>query len=239
MAALAMMLPGLALAQDEPAVEDTDIVVGVVDIAPDGTITINGIVIDYAGVSLPSPLTSGDLVIVSGVFIDETTLQVSTFELFEDEPEDEPTEEELDENGEIVCGSLTQPVAQRISEAFDVTYDEVMGMHCEGNGLGNIVRAYLLAQASEDGVSAAEYLEMHHSGMGWGSIVSESGVHPSELAPGQIRNRTQDVGDDAGDGSDVSPASNGQGNAGGNGNGNSNNNAGGNGNGNGNSNAGG
>ena len=62
-------------------------------------------------------------------------------------------------------------------------------------------------QATDDmegGITAEDawmYLDLHGAGMGWGQIVQESGVHPSELAPGRLRNRNAD--DTTEDGSDL------------------------------------
>jgi len=248
-AAAVLVLPGVALAQDEPPVEDVGILVGVVETAPDGTIMVEGYVIDTSMVTLPSPLNDGDIVIVIGIFTDDMTLQATSFELFEEQPDEDmdddmdgDMEDDMDDDSEYACNDMTNPVAMRIAEAFEVTNDEVAAMHCDGNGFGNIVRAYLLAEASAEGdepMTAEEYLMLHHSGMGWGNIVRESGVHPSDLAPGQIRN--QDDMDDTVEGDDTAmrgttTSSTGPGNSnnhgnsnGNNGNGNSNN---GNGNGN-------
>ncbi|MCA9904889.1 MAG: hypothetical protein KC547_13625 [Anaerolineae bacterium] len=233
-AVLVMLLPGMALAQDDPVVEE-DMVVGVVEIAPDGTITVNGIVVDYTDVELPSPLNSGDLVIVTGIFVDETTIRATSFVLFDDD--EDMDDGETDDDGEMVddtCADADHPLALRIGDAFEVDPADVMAMHCDGNGFGNIVRAYLLAEAGEDGMTAEDFLALHHGGMGWGNIVRESEVDPSDLAPGQIRNRNQEenTGDTAPGNSGNAP-----GHTNNPGNGNSNSNAGGNGNGNGNSNS--
>ncbi|MCL4250512.1 MAG: hypothetical protein KJ065_20345 [Anaerolineae bacterium] len=240
-AALVLLLPGMALAQDDPAVEE-EMVVGAVEIAPDGTITVNGIVIDTSDVTLPSPLNNGDLVIVTGVFVDETTLRATSFVLFEDD-EDEVEEVDDEEVDPDTCADMEHPLALRIGDAFEVDPADVMALHCDGNGFGNIVRAYLLAEAGEDGMTAEDFLALHHGGMGWGNIVRDSEVDPSDLAPGQIRNRNQEenTGDTAPGNSGNAPGrnnnpgqGNGNGNAGGNGNGNGNSNAGGNGRGRGN-----
>ena len=59
------------------------------------------------------------------------------------------------------------------------------------------------------------------AGMGWGQIVQESGVHPSELAPGRLRNRNTD--DTSDDGTELDTQSTSPGNSGNNGRGNGNN----------------
>lgn len=154
-------------------------------------------------------------------------------------PEPDVTEEAPIELGN--CVPETHPVANRIANAYDVDVAEVIAMHCAGNGFGNIARAFLLAEAaaedadmddteSVDGEDielvitpedAWAYLDLHKAGTGWGQIVQESGVHPSELAPGRLRNRNTD--DTSDDGTELDTQSTGPGNSGNNGRGNGNN----------------
>jgi len=131
----------------------------------------------------------------------------------EEPPVDEPT---CDADGttedtaddcveEEECTPDGHPVAARIADAFDVSPCEVEEMHDAGNGFGNIAKAYLLAEAANqailDGLAEGEevdptlltdpqaFIDMHSSGTGWGQIVQASGIHPSALAPGQLKNR--------------------------------------------------
>src|SRR5690606_19139968 len=103
-----------------------------------------------------------------------------------EEPEMTPEPEATEEPVVATCGNANHPVAARLAEEFGMSQDEIMAMHCQGNGFGNIARALLLARAAEDGNTAQDYLDRHHAGEGWGHIVRESGMHPSELAPGRI-----------------------------------------------------
>jgi hypothetical protein len=72
----------------------------------------------------------------------------------------------------------TQPVAQAIADFFGVSVTEVLTLHQEGLGFGEIARAYFLArELAADGdpandLSAALVLAMHQGGMGWGQIVA-------------------------------------------------------------------
>lgn len=85
----------------------------------------------------------------------------------------------------VSCGSgNTHPVAARLADAFGVSYAEIMDWHCKGFGFGEIARAYLLAEKGE-GLTVTAILAMRSAGQGWGSIVKDSGVAPSELAPGK------------------------------------------------------
>jgi hypothetical protein len=254
-----------SLAQDVTSVEDDPsftIVTGALEFTPTGDIVVAGIIIAPAGAFNPSDLEAGDLVIVTGLMLNDGTLQAISLELFDDTddevevtPEPELTPEatlevtpevtpeltpEATTAPEADCGNPNHPVATRIAETFDVTYEEVMAMHCAGEGFGNIIRAYTLAAASTDGATAQDFIDRHHNGEGWGHIMADSDVHPSDLAPGQvIKHHDEDVDDSEGGGNG---GGNGNGNNGGNGNGGNgggHGNGGGNGNGNGNGNNGG
>ncbi len=74
---------------------------------------------------------------------------------------------------EAACGSgNTQPVAQRLADAFGVSYGEIMGWHCQGFGFGEIAKAYLLAKKT--GKSASDYFGMKKGGQGWGNIIKDA-----------------------------------------------------------------
>ena len=117
------------------------------------------------------------------------------------------------------CNRPNHPVAQRLADAFGVSYDEIIGWHCAGFGFGEIARAYLLADAT--GATAASYFDQRRRGLGWGEIVKQTGVHPSDLAPGQVIRRGGNNDDDGDDQNDNHP---GNGNSNGRGNGNNGNN---------------
>ena len=89
--------------------------------------------------------------------------------------------------------------------SFDVPYEELAQAHCDGNGLGEIARA--LALAEQDSVAATwqEILAMRDS-MGWGAILKEFDVKPSELAPGKVvsKNKNKNKGDDDAPGNSAS-----------------------------------
>jgi hypothetical protein len=281
---LLILLTGLALAstvtaQDPPPDDNLTLVVGALDVMPDGTLVVGGIalvVTDYS--LLPSPLMDGDIVVVTGVLLDATTLQVISFERFDGESTPTPTPDmtltgtpDLTLTATITviatvtpemtltpmptltaCEAQQHPVALQIAETFAVPVEEVMALHCAGNGFGNIVRAYALAEAMGDGTTAQDLIARHNSGEGWGNIMRDSDVHPSELAPGRVLRGGPHGSDDAtaeansasagASGGNGNGNGNGNGgNGGGNGNGNGSNgngNGGGNGNGNGNGNGG-
>lgn len=254
---LAIVLPltaqeGTTVETDE---ESTIIVTGAVSFGPSGDILVGGYIIAPASAFNPSSLTEGDVVIIIGRLLpDGLTVQAESFEFFDEpeateEPEATPestpeatpettpeatpeaTPESTPEATEEpeTCGNPAHPVATRIAEEFEVSYAEVMAMHCDGNGFGNIVRAFLLAEAGGDASTAQDFLDRHHAGEGWGHIMRESGMHPSSFAPGRaLKNKDNDEGEE------VAPVTNQQSNGNGNGHGNGNNGNNGNGNGNGN-----
>ncbi len=243
------------LAQTQNATPDPNdqvVLVGTVDLSQ-GVIMVNGYIV------VPSPdfqsatLYQGDLVVVIGyIQPDGVTVQATSVELFDEytpppEATEEPTAEVTPEItpeptsvataevtpepvGSVGCSQTNQPVAQRLADLFGVSYNEIMGWHCAGFGFGEIARAYLLADATGD--TPQSYFADRQAGEGWGQIVKDAGVHPSELAPGHVIRPGHDQNDDGNGTSDDHPGNgNGHGNGNNGGNGNGNGNGGGNGNG--------
>jgi hypothetical protein len=231
------------------------VVVGPVDLSQ-GDIRVNNYVIAPASAFQPSILHQGDVVVIVGTLLpDGITIQADSFDFFQptEEVTPEPTAEVTSEptvevttepTAEVTseptvevtteptstagCSQPNQPVAQRLADSFGVSYDEIMGWHCQGFGFGEIARAYLLADAAGD--NASTYFAERQGGEGWGQIVKQAGVHPSALAPGQVIRPNHDATEES---SANSHPGNGNGGGNGNGNGNGHGNGGGNGNGNG------
>jgi hypothetical protein len=188
-------------------------------------------IIAPASAFIPANVAEGDIVIIIGRLLpDGMTVQAITFEFFvEEEPEATPemTPEpeatpEMTPEPEVTpepvfetCGNANHPVAARLSQEFGVSQEEIVAMHCAGNGYGNIARALLLARAAGEGVTAWEYLERHQNGEGWGHIMRESGMHPSELAPGRIGKGRNDDDSDSEASMSTMPGNRGNGNRGG------------------------
>jgi hypothetical protein len=237
MLAIAMALPSFAqTATPDPGSQV--VVVGPVDLGQ-GVIMVNNYIIAPASAFQPSILHQGDVVVAIGYLLpDGVTIQATSLEFFEGSPTPTftptytpnpsitptmtphwtatftplpPTPVPTKAN----CNHPDQPVAQRLATAFNVSYNEIIGWFCQGFGFGEIARAYLLADAT--GVPAANYFAMRQSGMGWGEIVKQTGVHPSDLAPGQVIRRGN------GNGNDENGNGNGNGHGNGHGNGNGNN----------------
>ena len=92
------------------------------------------------------------------------------------------------------CGGNNQhPVATRLANAFDVSYDEIMGWHCKHFGFGEIAKAYLLKK--QTGKPAGDFLAMRTAGKGWGQIIKEEGVKPKDLAAGGVIRDSKDKPD--------------------------------------------
>jgi hypothetical protein len=241
---------------DELTDEDAIVLVGTINFTVDGDLVMTTtneetgademFIIAPAGAFRPSSVEDDDVVIIVGRLLpDGLTVQAAEFEFFveeEDEeaveepveaveePVEEEVEEPIDEEPVESCGNSSHPVAARLAEAFEMSADDIMAMHCDGNGFGNIARALLLAENDLDGATAQDFLDRHHGGEGWGQIVRESGMHPRDFAPGLIGRHNDDETEiettsasrpGNGNGHGNGNGGNGNGNGGGNGRGNS------------------
>ncbi|RMG72688.1 MAG: hypothetical protein D6711_12420, partial [Chloroflexi bacterium] len=113
------------------------------------------------------------------------------------EPEVTPEPEITPEATPIVlpgnCVPETHPIANQIANEFEVSVEYVISLHCAGNGFGNIIRAFLIAEETDSDVESI--LNAAHAG-GWGQIIRESGLHPRDLAPGRAINGRPDRNED-------------------------------------------
>jgi len=153
------VLPGLAQDTTVQAADNSTIVTGAVSFGADGSIIVAGITIAPAGAFNPSILHEGDLVVITGVMLNETTLQTTEFEFFDDSQQPEATPEAtLEATVEVTpeatleitpeatvestpeataeatdeaggCNHPGQPVAMKIAATFNVSYDEVISTH--------------------------------------------------------------------------------------------------------------
>lgn len=83
-------------------------------------------------------------------------------------PEPIVTPDPLDETDSICVGAEPQPTGMRLSQKYDVSYEEIMGWFCQRFGFGEIDLAYSLSR--EYNVPIADIFHMKNSGMGWGDI---------------------------------------------------------------------
>jgi hypothetical protein len=79
-------------------------------------------------------------------------------------------------NGAYCNGSTEKhhPVAEKLSIAYDVTYEEIIGWFCKGYGFGEIDRAYRISRDAT--VPVEEVFARRESGLGWGEIMKDYGV---------------------------------------------------------------
>jgi hypothetical protein len=111
-----------------------------------------------------------------------------------EEEADEADEEEetpLDEERGFFCRSengMLHPAGVRLSNEFDVSYNEIMVSFCNDRlGFGQIMIAYLWAEAMDEDV--ASILELRAQGLGWGQIMKQSDVHPAEVFGARARGK--------------------------------------------------
>jgi hypothetical protein len=96
------------------------------------------------------------------------------------------------------------PVAAYLAGLTGLSYEEVVALQKDGNGLGNIGRAHLFSEAT--GIPLEEVLQLAKE-MGWGNLYKEHGLHPGgnglgSLVHGQIGKGN---GNGNGNGSDKEP----------------------------------
>lgn len=112
--------------------------------------------------------------------------------------------------------TTNHPVGDKFSEEFEVTYQEIMDRFClEGYGFGEIMLAYRIAERA--GVSASEVFDLRATGVGWGSIMKNYGLHGMSGKMIATTTSTTTIST-----TPVPPQSNGNGNGNGIGNGNGN-----------------
>jgi hypothetical protein len=87
----------------------------------------------------------------------------------------------------------THPVGIVISMYFNIPYTQVMALHAEGFGFGEIARAYLTAQAADGALTPEQVLNMRLAGVGWGQIKKDYGVHPGGNGLGSIMSNKPEI----------------------------------------------
>jgi hypothetical protein len=102
------------------------------------------------------------------------------------------------EEGEDDCinSEGPHPVLTALATEFELDYDTLQDWRDQGFGIGEIARALLLAEQLDDGETDADAILAMRSEMGWGQIMQEYDVHPSDLAPGRVISRRHHDDDD-------------------------------------------
>ncbi len=88
----------------------------------------------------------------------------------------------------ILTGTMpmTHPVGIMIAMYFNIPYTQVMTLHNEGWGFGEIARAYLTALHSNGVLTPEQVLALRQDGIGWGQIKKEFGINPGQNGLGVI-----------------------------------------------------
>ncbi len=196
---------------------------GVYSVDEAGVMTVEGVVLAPAATFVPPQIANGARVKVIGILLDDDTLQVVSIEEVLDEeseadaevtPEPQPEATPAASAGGRACVPNTHPVANAIANEFEVTVEEVIALHCSGQGFGNIARAYLLARALDGDVNA---ILAQRGGKSWRDLLAEANLRPQDLAPGYaMSNRPTREGDEKRGGGRPPQAGGGNPNAGGN-----------------------
>ena len=84
---------------------------------------------------------------------------------------------------------MTHPVGHAIALYFNIPYTQVMALHDQGWGFGNIARAYLTALNSGGALTPEQVLALRQAGVGWGQIKKQYGVHPGGNGLGTIMSK--------------------------------------------------
>jgi hypothetical protein len=95
--------------------------------------------------------------------------------------DDGTTDEDTTDDGTTEEVIKQHPVATALAGYFEVEYDEIMTLHEDGYGFGNIAKAYFFAD--QLGLTPQDLLlEAHDSG--WGNVLKENGIHPGAVGKG-------------------------------------------------------
>jgi hypothetical protein len=183
-----LLLSGMMVAaQDAPAETAAEsfpvavTITGTVEALGANTVTIDGVIYWFSEAVDLSVFVVGQPVSLTAVLSSTVQITIITINpVAAPQPEATPEAEATPEP----VPSGQHPVALAIAEAFDVPYAEIIGWSQHSIGFGEIARAYLLADLA--GADVTTILGLRIAGVGWGEIVGEYDVAPSQLAPGRI-----------------------------------------------------
>ncbi len=124
---------------------------------------------------------------------------------YEGDLDDEETEL-TDDDGTEDSLSENHPVANALTQEFNITQEEIASLQQAGYGFGEIAKAYSLAD--ELGMAPEDILSQARE-VGWGKLLKDNGLHPSLAGKGnnlgtimseQKGNRPAHAGPPGGDG---------------------------------------
>ncbi len=241
-------ISGMALAQDDETDDDLLLIEieGEVEVLEDDMIVVSGTIVAPAGAFIPATLEVGDYVVIEGYLLDDDTIMAISLEVVDpdemdppddeddmEDPEDDETDDDMDEDDldDDLCMRDDHPVVlamvETYGESLGVTYEELITLHCDGEGLGNIIKVLEAAERSgfadliegeegEEGELVAgltfeEMWELYEEAGNLGQfkkvLADEYGIHPSDLAPGLAvgKAKPDKTGDDDDDDDDSGP----------------------------------
>lgn len=108
------------------------------------------------------------------------------------EDDDDASDDDSAGDDDEMTNIKQHPVATAIAEYFEVPYEEIMGLHDDGYGFGNIAKAYFFAEKLNqmnidmDGatlVAPADLLSEAHDS-GWGNVLKDNDIHPGAVGNG-------------------------------------------------------
>lgn len=147
-------------------------ITGTVDELGEGYVIIDGVAYWLTTDIDPAEFVVGKAVSITVVLADDVTMSVISVDDYEGEVE------EIDPND-------THPVGNALAEGLGVDYEDIMGWADSEIGFGEIARAYLIANYA--GIEVEEvFAQRIDTGAGWGQIMQEYDVSPSEFAPGRL-----------------------------------------------------
>jgi hypothetical protein len=173
-----------------------------------GTLVIDGVTVSFDPALIESlEIEVGTVITVSGELLDDGTIvaaEIVVGDANDDEdnvsecgyvPKDEADGNETTEDPSEDPASTDEttlppygdchPVLESISLALEVPYDELETLFTEGYGVGEVARAYLIAEGTDEDIETI--VALRESGLGWGEILQQyPDVHPSDLAPGAL-----------------------------------------------------
>lgn len=148
------------------------VITGTVDALGEGSVTIDGVIYWLSAEVDASIFVVGEGVTITTVVSQDAIISIISAESYNGELED------IDPND-------NHPVGHALADGLGVEYEVIMEWADAQIGFGEIARAYLIANYA--GIEVEEvFAQRIDLGMGWGAIMKQYDVTPSEFAPGRL-----------------------------------------------------